>query len=264
MNGAAPDNLAATLLAELPAVAFGFMLVVARVGSALLTGPGFGEGDLPPSIRLALAVLLAMLLYPIVQGALPPAPEAAGQLLAIVAVEVLVGAWLGFVARVIVMALSIAGGLISLMIGISSVLQFDPAFSAQTMALQRLMNLASVVIFFSSGLYLFPLHAMIGSYELIPPRGGFDSSGAIQIVITAISNCLGLAIRLAAPFIVTSTVWQGAIGLLGRLVPAIQVHLVTPPAQIMGGVALLALSFALIVANWTSSMHDALASMPGM
>jgi len=262
---AAPSaNLEAAVLAQLPSLAFGFILVVARVGSALLAGPGFGEADLPPTIRLSLALLLAFLIYPLVQSQLPPEPDQIGTLIALVAIEVLIGAWLGFVARVIVMALAIAGGLISLMAGLSSVLQLDPSFGAQTTALQRMMNLASVALFFASGLYLYPLHAIIGSYELIPPHIGLDGAGAVQAVITAVAGSFGLAIRLAAPFIVTSMLWQSAIGLLGRLVPSIHVHLVTPPAQILGGLALFALGMGLIVSTWTDSVQTALSLLPGL
>jgi flagellar biosynthetic protein FliR len=264
MIPAASDGLVATGLAGLPTLAFGFMLVVARVGSALLTGPGFGEADVPPSIRLGLALLLAILLYPLVQARLPVEPANVGTLLLLVAFEVMIGAWLGFVARVIVMALAIAGGLVSLMAGLSSVLQLDPAFGAQTTALQRMMNLASIALFFASGLYLYPLHAIIGSYDLIPPRSGLDGAGAMQVVITAVSGCFRLAILLAAPFIVTSLLWQSAIGLLGRLVPTIHVHLVTPPAQIMGGVALLALGLGLIIVTWIGSVRSALSLLPGL
>lgn len=251
-------------LAGLPALAFGFMLVAARVGSALLAGPGFGEADLPPSIRLALALLLALLVFPLVQARLPAEPAAIGSLVALVAVEALVGAWLGFVARMIALALAVAGGLISLMIGMSSVLQMDPAFGAQTTALQRMLNLASIALFFASGLYLYPLHAVIGSYELIPPRSGLDGGGAAQVAIAAISGGFGLALRLAAPFVVGAMVWQGAVGLLSRLVPAIQVYAVMPPAQILGGLALLGAGAALILSSWLSGAQDLLAHLPGL
>jgi len=86
----------------------------------------------------------------------------------------------------------------------------------------------------------------------------------VQAVITAVAGSFGLAIRLAAPFIVTSMLWQSAIGLLGRLVPSIHVHLVTPPAQILGGLALFALGMGLIVSTWTDSVQTALSLLPGL
>jgi flagellar biosynthesis protein FliR len=42
---------AATLLATLPAWAFGFVLVMARIGSAITLLPGLGESQSPPMVR---------------------------------------------------------------------------------------------------------------------------------------------------------------------------------------------------------------------
>ena len=53
-------------------------------------------------------------------------------------------------ARLIVLALSVSGSVISLMVGLSSVLQIDPSLGTQVPALQRLLGLAAVVLLLST------------------------------------------------------------------------------------------------------------------
>ena len=175
------DDVAA-VLHDLPLVGFGFMLVVARVGTTMLTGPGLGENEIPATVRIALAVVLAAMVYPLLRTNLPSLPDTVTGLIGPMGIEILVGAWLGFITRVLVTALAMAGDIVSYMVGLSSVLQLDPSLGAQVPALQRMLGLAAVVLLFASGLYVLPIEAVIGSYQLIPPGGDFDAGGAADLV----------------------------------------------------------------------------------
>lgn len=252
------------LLDNLPQLAFGFMMVLSRVGTAVLTGPGLGENEIPPTVRAAVAAVLALLVYPLVGNRLPPVPDLAAGLVALLGLEILVGAWMGFLTRVLVMALSMAGGIISFMIGLSSVLQIDPTLGAQVPSLQRMLGLAAIALLFASGLYVLPLQAILGSYETVPPGSAFDAGGAAELVTRAVADSFGLAMRLAAPFVVTCLVWQVALGFVSRLVPSIQVHVVSAPAQILGGLALLAAAILIMFGTWSAGVQRALSSLPGL
>jgi flagellar biosynthetic protein FliR len=252
------------VLHDLPSLAFGFMLVIARVGTTLLTGPGLGETEIPQSVRIALAAVLAALVYPLLRNNMPPLPDTVTGLAVLFGVEIIVGAWLGLLARVLVMALAIAGDMISFMIGLSSVLQLDPALGVQVPALQRMLSLAAVALLFVSGLYVLPVQAVLGSYQLIPPGTTFDTGGAAQLVTRAVADSFELALRLAAPFVVICVVWQAALAFVSRLVPNIQVHLVSQPAQILGGLALLAAAIGMMFNTWSAEMRTAFLSLPGL
>ena len=79
----------AALLAALPAWAFAFVLVLARVGAAVMLLPGLGESGPPPMVRAGMAMGVTLLLLPLVQPLIPPVPgafvPAAGMVMAEVA-----------------------------------------------------------------------------------------------------------------------------------------------------------------------------------
>ena len=251
------------LLQHLPDFGFGFMLVLSRVGTAMLTGPGLGEAEIPATIRAALALVFAVLISSTLNLVFPTVPVDITRLAGLLATEIVIGAWMGFMTRVLVMALGMTGAIASLMIGLSSVLQIDPSVGSQVPALQRLLSLGAIALLFTTGLYSLPVQAIVGTYALLPPGSPFDTGTAARMVTAAVTESFGLALRLAAPFVVTSMVWNVALGFISRLIPAIQVHVVSAPAQIIGGLALLAATTGALLSGWTAGMTRSFSILPG-
>jgi flagellar biosynthetic protein FliR len=159
------------LTQTLLSLAFAFMLVLCRCGAAVMLLPALGETDPPVMVRAGLALGIAVLLVPVVA----PGPKEPADFLALaglIAGEILAGGLLGWLARLIALALSASGQVISLMIGQSSVLQPDPVLGAQTAIIGRLLNLVAPVVILTSGLYALPLRALAASYGVLPAASG--------------------------------------------------------------------------------------------
>ncbi len=252
------------LLASLPGLAFGFMLVLCRVSAAVMVLPGFGETEVPVVLRIGLAVGITVLIYPAIAPILPAAGEPGLRDFALIAAELACGLLLGWLARLMALSLPIAGQIISTLIGLSSVLQPDPALGSQTTGVSRVLALAAPVLVLSSGLYALPLGALAGSYRLIPPGVLFSVGDAAKSVAQATENCFALAIQLAAPLILADVVWQVLLGLLARLVPSLHVYSLSLPGQVLGGLLLLAVLIAPMLAVWMQAMQSSFSSLPGL
>ena len=257
-----PDD--AAFLAALPGLAFAFGLTIARAGAAVMLLPGLGEAELPTFVRVGLALGLAALLLPGLAPAMPPAPADPVAVAGMVAAELLTGLWLGWLARLLVQALPIAGQIASYMLGLSNVLQPDPALGAQTTALARLLGLAAPVVLLASGLYSLPVMALAGSYKLIAPGALVPAGDASELVVRAVAEAFGLALRLASPFVLASIVWHLALALLARAVPRLQVYALAMPGQILGGLVLVAALMATLIAAWQEAVRDGYAHLPGL
>ncbi len=253
----------AAFLAALPGFAFAFMLVLARVAAAVMLLPGIGEAELPASLRAGLAALIAALLVPSLAPLMPPPPVEAWRGAAMIAAETVTGLWLGWLARLLVLALPIAGSLIAYLLGLSNVLQLDPALSSEVPALGRLLGLAGPLLLFISGLYVLPLQALAGSWRLIPPGALLPAGDATETVLRAVTGAFALAVRLAAPFVLASLVWQVALGMLSRLVPRLQVYFVAMPGQILGGLLLFATIATSLLAVWARAAESGFLRLPG-
>jgi flagellar biosynthesis protein FliR len=246
------------ILEELPALAFGAVLVAARVGGAVMLLPGLGEPEVPPTVRLSLLVALVALLMPPLAPSLPAQPAAVPELARLVATESLIGVFLGFLARVAVLALAQAGQVAALMIGLSSPLQTDAVFGGQATATGRLFGLLAAVLVFNTGLYALPLGALAESYSVLPPGEGLPLAEGAEAVAGAVAASVGLALRLAAPLVLGAMLGQVALGLAARLAPNLQIYAVAGAGQILAGLLLLALVLPALLPVWAASVHEAL------
>ena len=225
---------------SLPAWAFAFALLLARVGCACMLLPGIGEIELPMMIRAGFALAFTVLLLPLVAPLVPPAPDTVWRGFGMLAAEIATGLWLGWLTRLVLLALPVGGQIVASMAGLANVLQPDPTLGPQTAALSRALGLAAPVLVLAAGLHAMPLAALTGSYRLIPPGALLPAADTTQLVVGAVSEAFALALRLASPFVLAGILWQvtlGAVtlGLLARLVPQLQVHFAAMPGQIVGG-----------------------------
>lgn len=254
-------------LQALTPLAFGFVLTLCRVSAAVMLLPGLGESEAPVTVRAGLALTLSAVLAPVVLPVMPEPPATPAALLALIAGELLAGGVLGWLARLVAMALPIAGQIMSTMIGLASVLQPDPALGAQTTGLSRMMSLAVPVLVLVSGLYTLPISALAGSYHLLAP--GFLLSGPPRMgdmaaeVTDATARAFALALQLSAPFVIGAALLQTVIGVLGRLVPSMQVGSFAAPLQLLGGLVLSAVLLSSIVGAWSAAVQSGWGLLPG-
>lgn len=254
----------AELLARLPLLAFQAALLFCRVGACGLVLPGLGEADVPAPLRLGLSLALVPLLLPGLQPVLPPPPNSAAEAARLVALEVATGLWIGWLARLVVIALSMAGQAMSFLIGLASVLVQDPAMGGAGTPLSRFLGLAAAAVTLSSGLYVLPLRALAESYALLPPGAPLAAGPAAHAIAQAIGGSLDLALRLAAPFVLLSLLIQAVAGLLGRVAPQTQAFILAAPAQVAAGLALLALLLPALLAHWAQAAREAWQLLPGL
>ena len=191
----------AALVATLPAWAFAFVLVMARIGSAMALLPGLGEADPPAMVRVGLALAVTVLLLPGIAPSIPPVPEASAQAAFMIVAEIITGLWIGWLARLLVLALPIAGQFIAYMLGIANVLQPDADLGGMATPIERLFAIAAPLAILVTGLYALPLAALAGSYRLIPPGTLLPAADTAETAVRAAAAAFALAVRLASPFL---------------------------------------------------------------
>ncbi len=255
------DNLPA-FLAALPDHLFGMSLLLCRVSAAVMLLPGVGESDAPMMIRAGTAVAFTLLLYPPLASQMPMQAGAAENL-GMIASELAVGGLLGWLARLVALALPFAGQIISIQMGLTSVLQPDAEMGAQSAVVGQMFSRALPVLVLGSGLYRMALSALAGSYAVMPAGAFFSAGDATMMVVQGVSRFWALGIELAAPFLFAGILWHGSLGLIGRLVPRVQTYIVSAPGQILGGLLLLAMLISTILRVWGGTAGEVWAALPG-
>ena len=254
----------AALLASLPLWAFASMMLVCRIGCACMLLPGIGEMEVPMTIRAGFVVALTALLLPVLAPEMPPVPADTPRLAGMILAEVVTGLWLGWLTRMILLALPMAGQIIASTIGMTSVLQPDAMLGAGASALSRMFGLAAPLLVLASGLHVYPMAALVGSYRLVHPGTFLPVADTVTAYVSALVDAFGLGLRLAAPFLMAGVLFHCGIGLIGRLVPQLQTYFAAMPGQILGGLLLLGLLASAMTSSWMSAAQDSFAGLPGL
>ena len=252
----------AALLQALPGLAFAAVLLLCRLGAAVMLLPGIGEAEIPPTQRLALALGLVFALLPALAPGLPPMPAEVADLARLLVLEVGIGLWFGLLARILALALAQAGQVVALMIGLSSPLQGDMVLGAAATAPARALSLLAATLVLATGLYEMPLRAMVASYAVLP-AGEWPGGAAAEELARMAAASLALSLQVAAPFVLAAVLFNAALGLLARLAPQSQVFVIGAPVQILGGFTLMALLLPAMLALWAAAMTAGFARLPG-
>ena len=237
------------MLAELLSVdIFAFFIAFARIGSAMILLPPFGEAFVFVRTRLVLALAISALAAPFAAQSLPAMPPGPLALTMLVTAEIMVGLFIGGLARMLLSGLHTASMIIAYQTGLAAALVFDPSAGQQSVVIGRFFNLMALVMLFSTNLHHALLMVVIDSYQVMPP-GGLppvgDFAGQAVAFITA---SFIIAFQVAAPVVVVGLMFYLGIGLIARLMPAIQVFFIALPLQIALGfwITMVALSATML------------------
>lgn len=249
-----------TLPAALPLEATAFLILFARVGAVLMLLPALSEEAVPGQVRLLLAVGMTAALFGFLRGEVA---SLAGQgdvaLLGTLMAELLTGLAFGMLVKIFFQAAAMAGSLVSLQIGLTTALVFDPSVSGQVPLLAKWLAVAAALICFAAGLHHLWIAAIIRSYELFPAGTVPNAADWALLARATIGKAMLLSVSLAAPFLVYGIVFNVAVGLAARLAPTLQIFFIVQPLNLLLGLALLGVTagtmlslFATSFAEWLS------------
>ena len=251
-------------LAWLPQTAFLFILIFARVGTILMLLPALGEQSIPAQLRLTFALAFTLVLLPLLSATLPALPKDLGPLGLVLLHEVAVGLILGGITRLIVMATQIAGSIIAFQTGLSIAQGSDPSQSGiQGVVIGNFLSMLGITLIFATDLHHLALSAIVDSYKLMGPTDPLMVSDAMQMAIRTIAEGFVVGVQMAAPFIVFGLVFNVGLGILARLMPALQVYFLSTPATIGGGLVLFALLLAMMMGWYLTHVETQFAFIGG-
>jgi flagellar biosynthetic protein FliR len=217
-----------------------FSLVFTRIVAIVAFLPIFGSLNVPSKIKVALSLVLALIIYPLVQPGVDLSVTEVGlPLFAVSAVkEIFIGILIGFTASFIYAAIQFAGRIVDLQMGFAFVQMVDPLTSARVTTMGQLkMVLFTIMILLVNGHYFFII-AMKKSFDTIPLlQVSLLNAGVITLLTTMSAEIFVSAVKLAAPVLATLLLVSVALGVIARTVPQVNIFFVGLPVKIFIGMA---------------------------
>jgi flagellar biosynthetic protein FliR len=244
----------------LPALAAAFMLVFARVGAMVMLLPGFGETNIPVRIKLAIALLLTLIILPLHRSAYQVDLNSMNALGVLMLHEIVIGIVLGATARVTLSALAVAGSVIAQQLGLGFVTAVDPTQGQQGVLIGNFLSILGMTLLFATDSHYLVIAALNESYRIFSPGEMMPSGDVAALATRAFAAAFKIGMQLSAPFLVFGLVFNIGLGVLARLMPAMQVYFVGVPLSIMIGFLIFAFVLSAMMGTYlnyfTGVMHD--------
>ena len=240
------------------------LFIFSRVAAIILFAPILGSAQVPARLKVGLALVFSVMIFPMVPIESLPEPRGLFDLAIHIATDAAIGLAIAFAVRLIFTAVQVAGTMVDFQMGFGVVNVIDPQTQAQVSITAQFQNILAVLIFLASDAHHFIIGAVVQSFDLINLAQVDFSNVTPELILRYFSSMFVVAIKIAAPIMAILFFLSVGLGLVARTVPQMNVFIVGFPLQIGVGLLMVALAmpfFSLVLQNQISELPARLAGL---
>jgi flagellar biosynthesis protein FliR len=223
---------------------FLWMLTTFRASALMIVLPLFVVRSVPRTLRVAFAALLGWIVMPYAAG-VTIYPGGLFEVVLLVCKEISIGLLMGIAVRMVFFALDIAAQILSVEIGMSPAPEFNPDAGVAGNPLGTGLFYLGMLIFVSGAHYAV-FFSFARSFELVPPGLQVPDTTFVSTVVRHTTRLFLLGLLMSAPVMATNFLVNLTFSVLGRVVPRMNVFVLSFSVRIVAGMSMLALSIGLI------------------
>lgn len=233
---------------------FGILFV--RIGAFVSVFPAFGEQMIPARVKLAVALVLTVTVFPMTTL---PATNSAPAFAFLVLSETLVGLLFGITLRLVSHALLIAGAIAAQSTSLSQLFGGGMAVDPQP-AMGNLIYMGGLALIVLSDLHVKVVWALIELYDVMPIGVLLAPADVLSWGVGSVASVFGFAFVLSAPFVLVSLLYNVAMGIINKAMPQLMVAFVGAPAITAAGMILLFVTLPFMLPIWAERFDAVLAA----
>ena len=239
---------------------FTFLLVFCRIGMAFSLLPGIGSQQVPIKARLGFALAVTLIVTPMLKDFLPAEPREVSLLALLLISEVLIGAFIGLIPRVLMAALHTTGTILAMMASMANMFVRDAVAEQQSSVLSSYLGMIAVTLIFVTNSHHLMLAAVYDSYTLFQPAAGPMIGDMSDYLAHRVADSFRIGVQLAMPLIISGVSYYLLLGIMGRLMPALPVFFFGMPIQILMQVYLVMVTVSAMMMVFMRYFEDGLYS----
>ncbi|MGE5489926.1 MAG: flagellar biosynthetic protein FliR [Actinomycetota bacterium] len=189
-----------------------------RILATLFMAPVLGEAMVPVTIRVLLALVLAVVTLPAVQAPTIDPWSLHGILVTVE--QVIIGAVLGLAFHLVMSAVMVLGYLVSSQMGLAMATMNDPINGTSSDVVTSILSILFILVFFSVDGHLVLAGVLGASFRAWPVGGGIELL-ALQSLAFNVAWVFSAALLLAVPVVFSALVVQVGFGFLNRIAPSL-------------------------------------------
>lgn len=230
----------------------GFLLLMGRLSGLFLSAPILSSRMMPGRIKILIIVALAAMMAYFVPITYAQEITAPAYFIAALAVEILIGYTIGFVAYMVFGAIQLAGQIMDMQMGFGIVNVVDPQSGTQIPLMGNLTQTVALLLYLAIDGHHYLFQALIQSYKVIPVLGLSLNGNVIDLIIQVSVYMFVIAVKISAPIVIAILAADIAMGFVARTVPQMNVFIVGLPLKILVGLGSLFMMMPIYI--WVFNM----------
>jgi flagellar biosynthetic protein FliR len=233
-----------------------FALILLRMSSFVASAAIFNSQSISIPLKILFSLVLTIVMFaPIATNqVLVAIKESENNLLLLAGREVLIGLALGFVTRFFFFAISMAGEIVSIAMGLGQAQLFNPMSGSMGNAMEQFYVVMATLVFLAFNGHHLMLQGLVESFQTAPLASFNFQMGTLAEIVYKVQNYFVIGIKIAAPLLISMTIVQFGVALLSRVVPQINVLITTAALTIVLGFIIMFISLPLMVMQMNSMM----------
>lgn len=207
-----------------------------RVLALFMAAPVFSDRSIPMRVKLGLGVAIAVVIAPTLPMQQQVSLDSA-QTIGLVIQQVMIGLALGFMVRLAMAGIELAGELIGLQMGLSFAGFFDPQSQQGGTAVGSMLGIVAMLMFLGINGHLLLINTLAESFIAFPIGANQFSINDAKSLTLAGADVFRLGLQLALPFIAVLLIVNVALGVMVRVAPQLNLMSIGMPATITTGFA---------------------------
>ena len=198
-------------------------IVFARLLGFIRFAPVLNRKEINTTTKISLALILAIMITPLIKPGMPPSSVSPMLLLLL---NFAVGAIVGYIAQLIILAIEAGGDMINTQMGLSSAMVMDPTTNSQTSILSRMITLLAICIFIEIGGLYWLFNALVRSFEIFPVYAThipLEKIINLDYLVKTTSNVLYVGLQIASPVLLATLGQDIILGVISKTAPQVNV-----------------------------------------
>lgn len=198
-------------------------IVFARMLGFMRFSPVFNRKEINTVTKISLTLLITIMITPLINPGVPPSGTSP---MLLCTLNFAVGAIIGYIAQLIILAIEAGGDMINTQMGLSSAMVMDPSTNSQTSILSRMITLMGLCIFIQIGGLYWLFNALLRSFEIFPVYAihiPLEQIINLDYLVKTSSNVLYVGLQIASPVLLATLGQDIILGVISKTAPQVNV-----------------------------------------
>ncbi len=199
------------------------IFIFARLLGFFRLAPVFNRKEIPGMVKISLILILTIVLTSVTK---PDVTIIKESFVLSILLNMVVGAMIGYIAQLILLAVDAGGDMVNMQMGLSSAMVLDPTTSSQVSIVGKCFSLLGLIIFIQLGGVYWLLSALIRSFEIFPLDATLIPLAKLvnlDYMVQLSSNVLFMGLQIASPILLATLGQDIILGVISKTAPQVNV-----------------------------------------